>query len=230
MSEIINQQQTTLVLGATGKTGRRVAERLTTRGLPVRLASRSGATPFDWEDRRTWAPALHNVKAVYLVYYPDLSIPQAAETVRSFARLAVESGVERLVLLSGRGEEGALASEQAVKESGAEWTIVRASWFFQNFSEGYLLEPVIGGEVVFPAGNVTEPFIDCDERGGADRERARKSALRGDGPAVVDLCGSGRRDRHGERARGPVYSGLDGGVCRRTLGIRGPASRGGDAG
>jgi uncharacterized protein YbjT (DUF2867 family) len=67
------------------------------------------------------------------------------------------------VLLSGRGEDGALLGEQAVRDSGAEWTIVRASWFCQNFSESYLLEPVLSGEVAFPAGDVAEPFIDVED-------------------------------------------------------------------
>jgi uncharacterized protein YbjT (DUF2867 family) len=71
--------------------------------------------------------------------------------------------VRRLVLLSGRGEDGARLGEQAVQESGAEWTIVRASWFCQNFNEGHLLEPVLSGEVAFPAGDVKEPFIDADD-------------------------------------------------------------------
>lgn len=159
----MQKNRATLVLGGTGKTGRRVAERLTKRGLPVRIGSRSGQPPFDWENRDTWLPALQNVESVYVTYYPDLAFPGAAATVRSFAEVAAESGVRRLVLLSGRGEDGALLSEQAVRESGAEWTIVRASWFCQNFSEDYLLEPVLGGEVAFPAGHVAEPFIDADD-------------------------------------------------------------------
>jgi uncharacterized protein YbjT (DUF2867 family) len=153
----------TLVLGGTGKTGHRVAERLTARGLPVRIGSRSGEPPFSWEDQATWAPALRNVGSVYVVYYPALSVPGAAATVRSFAELAVDNGVRRLVLLSGRGEEGAQLSEQAVQDSGADWTILRASWFNQNFSEGNFLDQVLSGEVALPAGNVAEPFIEADD-------------------------------------------------------------------
>lgn len=157
------KNKTTLVLGGTGKSGRRVAGRLTKRGLPVRIGSRTGQPPFEWEDQNTWQPALQNVESVYVTYYPDLAFPGAAGAVRSFAKLAVESGVRRLVLLSGRGEEGARFGEQAVQESGAEWTIVRASWFSQNFNESYLLDPVLSGEVAFPAGLVAEPFIDADD-------------------------------------------------------------------
>lgn len=154
---------TTLVLGGTGKTGRRIVEQLTRRHLPVRIGTRSGGVPFDWEDPATWEPALQDVKAVYVSYYPDLAAPGAPEAIRSFADLAVSSGIRRLVLLSGRGEEEAQASEKVLQDSGAEWTIVRASWFNQNFSEGYLLEPIQDGELVLPAGGTPEPFVDVDD-------------------------------------------------------------------
>jgi len=140
-----------------------VARRLAAQGRAVRVGSRSGRPPFDWQDRATWAPALHGVGAAYLSYYPDLAVPGAAETAGAFARLAVSSGVSRLVLLSGRGEPAAELAEQAVRESGAELTIVRAAWFNQNFSEDYLLEPVLAGEVALPAGEVPEPFVDADD-------------------------------------------------------------------
>ena len=156
-------ERPTLVLGGTGKTGRRVAERLEARGLPVRIGSRSGQPPFDWEDRSTWAPALDGVKAAYVSYYPDLAVPGAAETVGSFAELATKGGVPRLVLLSGRGEPEAQLAEQAVRAAGAEVTILRAAWFAQNFSENYLLDGVLSGEVVLPAGEVPEPFVDADD-------------------------------------------------------------------
>lgn len=159
----MQQDKVTLVLGGNGKTGRRVAERLTKTGLPIRIGSRSGHPPFDWEKQNTWQLALQGVQSAYVTYYPDLAFPGALENVRTFAKLAVDSGVCRLILLSGRGEERALLSEQAIKESGADWTIVRASWFNQNFSEGYLLEPVLSGRVAFPAGNTAEPFVDAED-------------------------------------------------------------------
>ena len=157
------ERRMTLVLGGTGKTGRRVVRRLEARGVPVRVGSRSGEPPFDWEDRATWAPTMRDVESVYVSYYPDLAVPGAVETVGSFAELAVRSGVRRLVLLSGRGEEEAQRAEKAVRKSGADWTIVRSSWFSQNFSESYLLEPVLSGEVALPAGDVPEPFVDAED-------------------------------------------------------------------
>ena len=154
---------TILVLGGTGKTGRRVADRLQARNLPVRVGTRSGAVPFDWENPATWAAALRDVKAVYVSYYPDLAAPGATQAIQEFTKVAVSSGVQHLVLLSGRGEPEAQACEQIVRESGIDWTVVRASWFAQNFSEGYLLDSILAGEVVLPAGNVGEPFVDADD-------------------------------------------------------------------
>src|SRR5918994_2834200 len=104
-----------LVLGGTGKSDRRLDEQLTARGIPTRLGSRSGQPPFDWEDQATWAPALQGVGAAYITYYPDLAVPGAPEAVRALAETALEQGVRRLVLLSGRGEEEAQRSEQMLQ-------------------------------------------------------------------------------------------------------------------
>jgi uncharacterized protein YbjT (DUF2867 family) len=153
----------TLVLGGTGKTGRRVVSRLEERGLPVRIGSRTGAPPFDWEAPGSWAPALDGVGAVYITYYPDLAVPGAPEAIQAFCAQAMKTGVRRLVLLSGRGEEEAQRAEQALIASGADWTIVRASWFAQNFSESFFLEPVLAGEIALPAGAIGEPFIDAED-------------------------------------------------------------------
>jgi len=186
MTEDSQQTKPTLVLGGTGKTGRRVVQRLVGHGVPTRVGSRSGEPPFDWQDRATWAPALRDVHAVYLSYYPDLAVPGAAETVRSFTALAVQSGVRRIVLLSGRGEEEAQVSEQTVRDCGIDWTILRSSWFCQNFSEDYMLDAVLSGEVALPAGHVAEPFIDAD-----DIADVAFAALTGDGHAgeLYELTG-----------------------------------------
>jgi len=153
----------TLVVGGTGKTGSRVAERLTSRGRPVRIGSRSGEPPFDWEDQATWAPALDGVGSIYLTYYPDIAIPGAVAVVRSFVDLALDRDVHRIVLLSGRGEEEAQNAEEVLRESGTDWTIVRASWFMQNFSENFFRDGILDGELILPASDIPEPFVDADD-------------------------------------------------------------------
>ncbi len=161
------QQQTspgvTLLTGGTGKIGRRVLEQMRSRGIATRVASRSANPSFDWNDQRTWDAALAGVTSAYISYAPDLAIPGATATIRSFVARAVAQGVERLVLLSGRGEEEAQACERIVQESGVEWTIVRASWFMQNFSEGEFLGMVLAGAITLPAADVPEPFIDVND-------------------------------------------------------------------
>src|ERR671917_370885 len=158
-----NHTKPTLIIGGTGKTGRRVAERLEARGVPTRAGSRSADPPFDWADPDTWAAALDGAGAAYVSYYPDIAIPGAVEAVTAFAETALENDVRRLVLLSGRGEEEAQRAERAVRESGADWTIVRCSWFNQNFSEGFFAAGVAAGEVALPATSVPEPFVDVED-------------------------------------------------------------------
>src|SRR5262245_56258650 len=131
-----------LVIGSTGKTGRRVAARLDTLGVEVRHGSRSTTPPFDWSDPLTWRPALAGVRAAYVAYPPDLAAPGSADAVTELTRIARAAGVQRLVLLSGRGEQEALAAERIVQASGLEWAVVRASWFMQNFSEGNFADDV----------------------------------------------------------------------------------------
>jgi uncharacterized protein YbjT (DUF2867 family) len=154
---------TILVLGATGKTGRRIVDRLQARGVPVRVGSRSAQPPFDWDDETTWTPALVGIEAVYVSYYPDLAAPGASDRIRAFAATAKAAGVGHLVLLSGRGEEEAQASERIIQDAGVDWTILRASWFAQNFSESFFVDGVLSGEVVLPASDVPEPFVDADD-------------------------------------------------------------------
>jgi uncharacterized protein YbjT (DUF2867 family) len=152
-----------LVIGGTGKTGRRVAERLEARGVPIRIGTPSKNPPFDWLDQSTWAPAVQGVKAAYVTYFSDSAFSGAAEQVRAFAEVAVANGVRHMVFLSGRNEPGAQRAEQAIQESGADWTIVRSSFFAQDFSEHFLAEDVVNGEVAFPAGDTAEPFIDVED-------------------------------------------------------------------
>ena len=153
----------TLITGGTGKTGRRIVERLQKLGKPTRVGSRSSSPSFDWNNHSNWDACLENVESIYISYAPDLAMPGASDTIQAFVDLAASKGVKRLVVLSGRGEEEAQACEQIVINSGLEWTVVRASWFFQNFSEGAFIDMVLAGEITLPAGNTLEPFVDADD-------------------------------------------------------------------
>ena len=152
-----------LVLGGTGKTGRRIAERLTAKGHQVRIGSRSTAPGFDWDNEKSWGACLEDVSAVYITYAPDLAMPGARDAIAAFVDLAKRRGVQRLVLLSGRGEEEAQACERIIQGAGLQWTIVRASWFNQNFSEGAFVDMVLKGAITLPAGDQVEPFVDADD-------------------------------------------------------------------
>lgn len=163
MSAKQNTEKTFLVLGGNGKTGSRVVKRLLEKNYNVKIGSRSAEIPFIWEDPSSWEPVLKDIDAVYITFQPDLAMSGGVETISSFSKIAVELGVKKLVLLSGRGEPEAQECEEAVIHSGADWTIVRASWFCQNFSEGNFLESIQACHVALPVGNVREPFIDVDD-------------------------------------------------------------------
>ena len=163
MNFLRKRKDLTLVLGGTGKTGRRIAERLSAKGHDVRIGSRSAVPSFDWDNEKGWDACLESVTSAYITYAPDLAMPGATDTIQAFVDLAKRRGVKRLVLLSGRGEEEAQACERIVQDSGLEWTIVRASWFNQNFSEGAFIDMVLNGAITLPAGDQVEPFVDVDD-------------------------------------------------------------------
>ncbi|MEN2977704.1 NAD(P)H-binding protein (plasmid) [Tistrella bauzanensis] len=150
-----------LVLGGTGKTGRRVAAGLMARGQAVRIATRNTSPAFDWADRDGWAAALAGCRAAYIAYAPDLVAAGAVDDIAAFAALAMDQGVRRLVLLSGRGEPAAAAAERALAASGADWTVIRASWFNQNFTESLMRDGIAVGHLALPVGDMPEPFIDA---------------------------------------------------------------------
>lgn len=153
-----------LVLGSNGKTGRRVVERLEqAENIEIRLGSRNEKIPFDWEKPESWQTVLQDIDTVYITFQPDLAIPSAVHTIEQFTNLATASGVQKMVLLSGRGEKEAQLCEEIVKQNAKNWTIVRASWFNQNFSESIFLEPILAGVVALPRAEALEPFTDADD-------------------------------------------------------------------
>ncbi|MGB5556832.1 MAG: NAD(P)H-binding protein [Paracoccaceae bacterium] len=157
------QTKPILVIGATGKTGSRVVAKLDAKGVQVRRGSRNSAIPFDWEAPETWSAALDGVRSAYVTYFPDLAFPGAVEKLESLSETAKDAGVDHLVLLSGRGEHHARMGEEVVRNSGVDFTIVRAAWFAQNYSEGYLRDPILAGVLPMPGGDIAEPIIDIDD-------------------------------------------------------------------
>lgn len=156
----------TLVLGATGKTGRRVLARLRLLGTPVRAASRSSEVRFDWAQPTSWPAALRDVAAVYVVP------PSVPGPVHAFVAQAEAAGVQRLVLLSGHGADvwgdttfglDMRSAEEAVCGSALDWIVLRSANFNQNFDEENFHAPLVSGELALPAGDVPEPFIDIDD-------------------------------------------------------------------
>lgn len=152
-----------LVLGATAKTGRRVADKLRAQGHEVRAVSRNTSPSFDWTNPDSWQDCLNDVDAVYITFQPDLAVPGSDAIIAQFAKAAIANGANRLVMLSGRGEEAAHRAEDALLQSGADATILRANWFFQNFSEDLFLPYIQSGTLALPAGDIPEPFIDADD-------------------------------------------------------------------
>lgn len=153
-----------LVLGSNGKTGRRVAARLENNPeVEIRLGSRNEKIPFDWENPQTWENVVKDIDTVYITFQPDLAVPFAAEAIENFTKLATKNGVQKIVLLSGRGEKEAQVCEEIVKKNAKYWTIIRASWFNQNFSESFFLDPILYGIVALPRAEALEPFTDADD-------------------------------------------------------------------
>ena len=156
-------QSPILIIGKNGKTGARVNRRLQTLGYTTRAVSRSTTPSFDWEDSSTWSSAIKGVSSAYVTYQPDLAMPYAEAVIKEFVCLAQQSGLKHIVLLSGRGEDGAERAEKILQDSGISWNIVRCNWFCQNFSESFMIEGILAGELVLPAGETVEPFVDADD-------------------------------------------------------------------
>ena len=184
---------TYLILGGTGKTGRRISQLLADAGHEVRAASRHpepGGVHFDWDDAATYDPALSGADGAYVV--PPAMRLDHAPLIGAFAERAVALGVGRIVALSARGGNLDPASplaqmEAAIAASGIDHTAIRPTWFMQNFTESFFVDGIRGeGALVAPTGDGAEPFIDV-----ADIAAVAAEALTGDGHAgeAYDLSG-----------------------------------------
>lgn len=152
-----------LVLGSTGKTGKRVVSRLQQLQLSFREGSRKATPSFNWDNPTNWSDVFNEIESVYITFQPDLAVADAYEKIKLLVEIAKLNKVKKLVLLSGRGEKEAEVCEQLIMNSGLDWTIVRASWFMQNFSENFLLDSILNNHVVLPTTQSLEPFVDADD-------------------------------------------------------------------
>ncbi len=152
-----------LVIGGTGKTGRKVVQRLQALQQNVRIGSRNEDPAFDWQDPATWPAALEGMEKVYVTFQPDLAVPGALDAIEALTRQAKKSGVRKMTLLSGKGEREAELCEQVAINSGLAYTIIRASWFNQNFSESFFLDPILAGQVALPQAEAKVPYVDTDD-------------------------------------------------------------------
>ena len=152
-----------LVIGGTGKTGRKVVQKLQSLDQNVRIGSRNQDPAFDWNDSNTWPAAMEGMDKIYITFQPDLAVPGALDAIEALTKQAIQSGVKKLVLLSGKGEREAELCEQVVIHSGLDYTIIRASWFNQNFSESFFLDPILAGHVALPHAEAKVPYVDTDD-------------------------------------------------------------------
>ena len=152
-----------LVIGGTGKTGKRIVKLLNNLGHQVRVGSRKGTPAFDWHHPEGWSAAVEGIEAIYISYQPDLAVPGALEAIEALVKVAKKSHVKKLVLLSGKGEREAQLCEQLVIHSGLDYAIVRANWFNQNFSENFLVEGILKGHVALPFAEAKIPFVDAND-------------------------------------------------------------------
>ncbi len=149
-----------LVTAPNSKTGKQVVKLLEKENIPFRAASRSTSPSFDWEDEKTWSPAMSGTNAIYAVIPPNLAFADMPVRFKTFLKHCEAEQIKRIVLLSGRGEEEASRIEDIALSSTIPTTVLRASWFAQNFSEGYFVEGVANGLLALPSKLVREPFID----------------------------------------------------------------------
>lgn len=155
--------QKVVVLGGIGKTGRKVAEKLAKNGHVVRIGSRTQNPAFDWNDASNWSEVLEGMDAVYVAYQPDLAVPGALESIEKLMNEIRKSSIQKVVLLSGKGEKEAELCEQVVIHSGLDYSILRCSWFNQNFSESFFLDPIRLGQVALPKAEAKVPYVDTDD-------------------------------------------------------------------
>jgi uncharacterized protein YbjT (DUF2867 family) len=185
---------TFLILGGTGKVGRRLTSALIEAGHNPRPASRHTAVRFDWADESTWPTALAGTDGLFIV-----GPGSATDWSPRLSRLLVAAktaGARHAVLLSARAVEflpgGAVdRAEQALRDGPLPWTILRPAHFAQNFTEAMFAPR--DGLIAAPAGTGREPFIDAADIADVaaavlGRDRYHGTTLDLSGPVAVGFA------------------------------------------
>lgn len=162
---------TILVCNANGKVGREVARALLAAGEKIRIGARNGAgakagfpgaeiVAFDYTQPATLAAAMQGVDAVFSAAPYELE-PGATKALIAAAKA---SGVKRFVKLSALGAEADPNSphtlaERALAESGLEWTVLRPTFFMQNYAT-MSAGSIRAGAIYEPAADGATSFVD----------------------------------------------------------------------
>ncbi len=185
----------TLVIGGTGKTGTPIVRGLRELGVDVLIATRTSERVFDWRDPSTHEAALAGVDRLYAI--SPLGDDRPQERMIPFFERALGCGVERIVMLSSSAVTedmpGLGEVDRWLRTHAPQWTVLRPSWFMQNFTDPGMIHPrTIAAEgVIYSAtGQGRVPFVDvADIAAVAVRalvdEAAHDTAHRITGPAAL---------------------------------------------
>jgi uncharacterized protein YbjT (DUF2867 family) len=190
-----------LVTGATGTIGSSTVKALKAQGARFKVGTRSPdklqgqgveTVLFDWDKPETFAPALQGVEKLFLL--TPISEKQV-EYTQSLVDAAKKAGVKHIVKLSVMGVEaepgialGRLhrASEKAIQDSGIAWTMLRPTFFMENFFNYYGADPKKDSTVYNPHGQGKAVWVD-----GRDVGEVAAAVLTGQGHEgkAYDLTG-----------------------------------------
>ncbi|WP_214321747.1 NAD(P)H-binding protein [Nonomuraea sediminis] len=189
-----------VVTGATGNVGRSLVRMLAEAGEQVTAVARRitpedvpagvRAVAADLGDAESMRPALEGADALFLLV--------AGEDPR---KLLGTAGLRKVVLLSSQGVgtrpqgyQHAASFEEAVRESGLEWTILRSGGMASNAFAW--AEPVrLHRTAAAPFGDVRLPFVDPDDVAAVGAAVLREDGHGGATYVLTGPAGTSPRER-----------------------------------
>ena len=164
-----------LVTGATGTIGSSTVKALKAKGARFKVAVRSPekardlgveTVAFDWDKPETFGPALQGVEKLFML---TPTTDKQDEHAKSLVDAAKKAGVKHIVKLSVIGADNEpgimfgrahLAGEKAIKASGIAWTMLRPTFFSENFITFYGVDPKKDSTVYLPHGQGKTVWVD----------------------------------------------------------------------